>query len=128
MVKSHDTRPGVVQSLKSLWAGLLEGLHDRAQLLAIELEQEKHRLLVDLLVVLALSFCAFMTFVSLNVVLFVVFWEDRLALSLVLCGSYAVATAVLVFVVRWRRRHAPRPLQSTIEELRKDRSSVLAER
>jgi uncharacterized membrane protein YqjE len=127
MVKSSDTREGVVQSLKSAWASVLDGLHDRADLLSIELEQAKRQLLGDLLVVLALSTCLLMTFASLNVLLFVVFWDERVELSVALCAAYAVASLILTFIARRRRRLAPRILGSTIDELRKD-SSIVAGR
>lgn len=124
MVNSNDTRQGVVQSLKSAWASLLVGLHDRADLLSVELQQEKRRLRRDLLTVLAFSFCVFMTFALLNVMLFVLFWDDRLALSLALCAAYAIASLVLGFVIRRRSRLEPPPLDSTIETLRKDHAML----
>ena len=124
MTTKSDTREGVVESLKLAWASLLAGLSDRAELLSIELEQEKLRLFGDLLAVLAFSFCLFMTFISLNVALFVLLWDERMVLSIILCAGYGLASGILAWVVRRRRRNAPRPLEATLNELRRDRSMM----
>ena len=57
---------------------------------------------------------------SLNVVLVMAFWEQRLLVSLILAVVYLGGAIGLGLAANSRIRNAPQPFASTLDELRKD--------
>ena len=93
-----------------LWASLLEGLHLRVELFALELGEERRRLTDLALSALVAVFAVFMLVLSLDLALLALFWDThRVAVAIGSCALYAVlaAGACIYHFRRSRRQGAP---------------------
>lgn len=106
-------------------ASLIEGLHLRLELFALEMSQERGRIveLVILCVVLALA--AFLLLLSLHVALLVVFWEShRIQIAGGMVAFYAIVVVTSLLLLR-RRRHAhDEPFTATRRVLNQDMEAL----
>jgi uncharacterized membrane protein YqjE len=113
--------PGLFQSLRTLAATVLEITQTRIELFTTEVQEELHRaaelvlwstvaLLAGSIGTLLLAFCVILAF-----------WEQRLVAAGVVTAVFLLACVVAVAVVRAKLAAYPRPLQSTLAELRRDR-------
>jgi uncharacterized membrane protein YqjE len=125
MIESPAEPPGFAATLRSLADGVLAGVQDRVALLAVELQEEKYRLIRNLLWIVAAFFAGVMalTFASLAIVY--LFWEQaRLAVLGGLALVYGLALVAILFgLKRERARRAP-PFAATLEEISEDRSCI----
>ena len=120
--------PGLLHSLRTLGDGLVTGLHSRLELLALELHEEKYRLIQIFFWISGAVFSAVMaiTFVSLTLVY--VFWESaRLAVLGGLAFFYVGAFVTIVVVFRRFLARQPRPFAATLEELQEDSACIRKE-
>ncbi len=114
-----------VDSLKRVSALTWQGMEYRIELLSNELHEDKRRLLILVALVQVAFLSAFMAFLCLNVLLFVLFWNThRTALAIALSAFYFVITIVVGVVIRWLSKTAPHPFATTLEELKKDRAAL----
>ena len=93
-----------------LWASVLEGLHLRVELFALELGEERKRLTDLALSALIAVFAVFMLVLSLNLLLLALFWDThRVAVAVGSCALYAVLAgcAWAYHLRRSRRQGAP---------------------
>jgi uncharacterized membrane protein YqjE len=114
-----------VHSVHVLGDHLLALVEGRLALLAIELQEEKHRLIQTFIWICAAVFTAMMTVMFASLTLVYLFWESaRLA---VLCGLtlfYAAALAGLIVAFRRFRARQPNPFAATLEEIAEDRACI----
>jgi uncharacterized membrane protein YqjE len=116
---------GFLSSFRALGDGLLATVEDRLELLSVELQEEKFRLIQTFIWISAAVFTGMMAtaFASLTLVYF--FWESaRLA---VLCGLTVFYTGTLVAIVIAFRRfiaRQPRPFSATRQEIGEDRACI----
>lgn len=131
MVRASDQTPasaGLLGSIRGLADGLLDSARDRIELFSLELHEEKFRIIQLFIWISAAVFSAILaiTFVSLTIVY--LFWDSaRLA---VLTGFAVVYTGVFLAVLRYCRKFVarqPRPFESTLSELRQDRTCIRPE-
>jgi uncharacterized membrane protein YqjE len=117
--------PGFLGAFRALGDGLLATVQDRLQLFAIELQEEKFRLIQTFIWISAAVFTAMMAVTFASLTLVYLFWDGaRLA---VLCGlTLFYAAAVVVIVVAFRRFVArqPDPFAATRQEIGADRSCI----
>ena len=112
-------------AVRRLSASLIEGLHLRLDLLALELAEERRRLSQLVFSTLALSLALFMVFLCINVALLILFWEEhRIPVALGMCGFYGALAAVLAFVIVRRIRRGAQAFAATREVLEKDRQTL----
>jgi uncharacterized membrane protein YqjE len=106
-----------------VWGGLVEGFEHRFDLFAIELKEsnERHARLLLSLQVGALAL--FMAFLSLNALLIVAFWENRVLVVAGISIFYAAAGVALLWRTLAKIRLAAPPFEATVGELRKDYES-----
>jgi len=103
-------------------ASILEGVHLRLDLFAVELSEERRRLSLLVLTTLALALALFMVFVCLNAALLVVYWEThRIPIVIGMCVFYGVMAAVLAGVLVRRHHRGERPFGATRQILAEDR-------
>ncbi len=126
--RSHNgvgAEPGLVASLRTFADTLVGTLHDRLELLGVEVQEEKFRLVQSLLWISAAVFAAAMTLTFGSLVLVYAFWETaRLAALGGLALFYAaVFFAVLAGFNRWRARQ-PAPFEGSLRELKNDRACI----
>jgi uncharacterized membrane protein YqjE len=106
-------------------ASLVEGIHLRLDLFAIEFDEERRRIATILLTTLAVALAGFMVFLCVNVALLIVFWDEwRAEVALGLCGFYSVILLGLVFANSRRIRRGTRAFEATREVLEADRRSL----
>jgi uncharacterized membrane protein YqjE len=113
---------GVVEALKRAGETALALLQNRLQLFAVELQEEKYRLLQSML---WLAMGAMLIFLGLTVglgALIVWVWKTTGVLGLIgICILMLIAGAVVVSITWKRMKSAGTPFSGTVAELRKDR-------
>jgi len=117
--------PGIIDSLKRMFATVAELLHTRVELFTTELEEEMHRIAVLLLWAVVAIFFGGLFVLMLSLTIVIAFWDGYrlLAASLMTLVFFGVVlTAVLT--LRARIRSHPRLLAESLEELRRDRDAL----
>ena len=122
MASGPTPRRGLFDELRGLFGSLFDLAGRRLELLALEAQEEKDRLL-DLIFRAALIIVlSWMALVCATATLVVAFWDQHpVTVLVVVTLGYGGAAALLALSLRRRLRQASRPFASTIEELRKDR-------
>jgi uncharacterized membrane protein YqjE len=122
MASGSTPSRGLFDDLRNLFGSLVELAGRRLELLTLEAQEEKARLL-DLVFRAALIIVlSWMALVCATATLVVAFWDRHPVLVLVVVTlAYGGAAAWLALSLRRRLREASRPFAVTIEELRKDR-------
>ncbi len=128
METASSGSPGFLHSLRTLGDGLVAGVHSRLELLSLELQEEKYRLIQTCFWIGAAMFAAMLALTFLSITLVYLFWDSaRLAvlggLTIVYLGGF------IGIVVGFRRYLArqPRPFAATLEELQEDRACIRRE-
>ena len=119
---------GLLGNLRGLADGLLGSAHDRLQLLAVELQEEKHRLVQVFIWISAIVFLALLALIFVSFALVVLLWDTaRVTVVCSLAGVYMVA--LLAAVVGFQRylKQQPKPFAATLNELREDRACIRTE-
>ena len=102
---------------------LLGSVQNRIQVLSVELQEEKYRLIQTLILVAAVVFAGMMTIAFTTLTVVYLFWENaRVAALGGVSAFYAIG---LIFVsLRLRRflNTQPKPFSATLAELTKDRA------
>ena len=125
MSKPDPGQPGIVGSLQAFGAGLLESLRDRVELLAIELEEERARLLHAFLWIGAVMFAGAMALIFASLAVVYLFWDKaRLAILLGLVFVYSGALVAVVMAMRRYFARQPRPFAATLAEIEADRACL----
>ena len=126
---THAPGPsGLLGSLRGFADGLLGSVHDRVELLSVELHEEKHRLVQIIIWISGIVLSGMLAIIFASLALVFWLWEtSRVAAASGLAGLYAIAfAAVLIFFRRYLRRQ-PRPFSGTLSELRSDRACIRPE-
>lgn len=108
-------------TLKRMAGTLLAMLQTRAELLAVEVEEEVQRLFGYLLLSLVALFCFGMTVLLAILLIVILFWEShRVAAVACLMGFFAITAVCISLWVRSCYRQKPRFLSATLNEFSKD--------
>jgi uncharacterized membrane protein YqjE len=119
---------GLLGSLRGFADGLLGSVHDRVELLSIELHEEKHRLVQILIWISAIVFSALLAVIFASFALVVWLWDTaRLPVLVGLAIAYTVALVVTIAFFRRYLARMPRPFAATLNELHHDRTCIRAE-
>ncbi len=116
---------GILSAASSLLEGVLASAQNRIQILSIEIQEEKIRLIQLLIWMGAITFSGMMalTFASLTVIYF--FWENaRLAALIGMTAFYAIGLGVLWWQLKRYLARQPKPFDATLAELEKDRECI----
>jgi len=124
MGEASETKAGVWASLKRLLDTLLATVQNRIELIAVEWQEEKCRLMEALLCAVAVAVFGIMSLTLLTFTIVVLFWENGRLIALgALSMLYLVGT-----VLAWRalRLHlkARSAFAGTIDEIKKDRACL----
>ncbi|WP_420226858.1 phage holin family protein [Pigmentiphaga litoralis] len=113
----------LVGSLRSLAATSVGILKTRLELVAIELAEEKTRLMGLLILALAGLLCLAIGLLMFSFLVVVAFWDtDHRLLSIVLVGLvYLLLGIGMLFAVRKKAIDAPIAFEETLAELERDR-------
>ena len=122
MASGPAPRHGLFDELRGLFGSLFDLAGRRFELLTLEAQEEKDRLL-DLVFRAALIIVlSWMALVCATATLVVAFWDQHpVTVLVVVTLAYGGAAALLALSLRRRLRQASRPFAGTLEELRKDR-------
>ena len=120
-----STSPGLVDSLRLLGDGLVASLQDRVALFAVELQEEKFRLVQTFVWISAALFAGMMAVTFASLALVYLFWESaRLAALGGLAFLYAGTTVALVLGLRRFLARQPEPFAATLQEIGSDRTCI----
>jgi len=117
--------PGFLGSLRALGDGLLATVQDRLELFAVELQEEKLRLIQTFVWISAAVFAGMLTLTFASLTLVYLFWDSaRLAVlgGLTLC--YAAALVAIIIAFRRFIVRQPRPFLATRQEIGEDRTCI----
>ena len=119
MADTQHSSPGLLKSLRSVFARLIATFQTRAELFAVELQEERYRLIELLLMAGVALLLAGVGLLLLSLTIILVFAEPyRLYVALLLVLLYAGAAAALVWKIRHKLRDEP--FSETIGQLKKD--------
>lgn len=121
MFDGADNPGGIMASARRLGTSLLGLLQSRAELFAVELQEEKLRalhLLAWLTAAVALGVAAILMVVA-TLALFL--WQNAGYAGLIGLAVGVLAAAIVLFaVIHLRIMHGPEPFAATVAEFRKD--------
>ena len=125
MESASPSSPGLIGSMRALGDGLIASVQDRLELLSVELQEEKFRLIQTFIWISAAVFTAMMAIMFASLTLVYLFWENaRIA---VLGGLTAFYTAALIVIIVAFRRYVarqPQPFAATLSEIKEDRACI----
>ena len=102
-------------------ASLIEGLHLRLELFALEMSQERDRVVARVVLCVVLALSAFLLLLSLHAALLVVFWDSyRVQVSVAMVAFYAIVVVTSLLMLRRRKRTQEEPFAATQQVLRQD--------
>jgi uncharacterized membrane protein YqjE len=119
---------GLLDALRKLGDSLIGTVHDRIELLSVEVQEEKFRLIRLFVAISAAIFAGIMavTFASITVVY--LFWESaRIPVLVGLTLAYSGALAWILISLRNYLSRQPKPFAGTIQELKEDRECFRTE-
>lgn len=114
---------GLLAAAGTLVESVLGSVRNRVQLLSVELQEEKLRLVQLIIWVSAAVFSAMMTIAFATVTIVSLFWDNARLAAL---GIVTLFYALCLIIVCWRFRRyldrQPKPFEATLGELDKDRA------
>jgi uncharacterized membrane protein YqjE len=119
--ESQSSR-GPVESARNILESVVGLLSKRFELATLELEEEKHRAIDQLLRVVLVAVFGLLSLMMLSFLIIVVCW-DTAARLYVISGwviTYALAAWRVYLSLRRKLENGPTPFSATVDELRKD--------
>lgn len=113
-------RPGLFAALKNILATLLSIGRTRAELLAVEIEEEKYRLIAMWAKAIGAAFLIALGVIMAVFSLALAFWEQRVLLFGLFAALFFIGAAVLVVSVRQQAKSPSRLFRSSLSELEAD--------
>ncbi|HVW20029.1 MAG TPA: phage holin family protein [Opitutaceae bacterium] len=116
---------GVMTAARELLDGVLGSIHDRLELLSVEVQEEKFRLIQSFLWLGALFFTGMLAllFLSLTIV-YCCQGTARLVALIVITLAYVLSAAGLALGARRYFAREPRAFDATLQELDRDRECI----
>jgi len=121
---SEPHEQGLFSSLKRLLDSSLATLQNRIELFAVELHEEKCRLIEVIILAAALVALATLTLTLVTFTVVVLLWDNARLAALITLGVIYLAATVCVCRALLVRLKGPKPLSATLEELKKDRECL----
>lgn len=112
---------GLFGSLRRVWDTSASIIKNRAELAALELKEEKSRLVSTAIWGGVFVFSSFMAVITIACTLLFLFWEQRLFVAIGLL-VFCVIGALAAFLLVKGKIKAPKPFADTIAQLKKDRA------
>ena len=116
---------GFLASFRALGDSLLATMQDRLELLSVELQEEKFRLVQTFIWISAAVFTGVMAITFASLTLVYLFWESaRLAVLGGLTIFYAGALLAIIIAFRRYLARQPSPFTATLQEIGEDRACI----
>ena len=126
MHNSEPASPGLLPSLRTLLDTGLTLLQNRAELLAVEFQEEKDNVIAVAIWVVAALFFAMMTVLVLTATIVLLFPDElRVYAAGGLGILYLIGAVWSITSLKSRLKHRPLPFSATLEEMKKDREWLL---
>ena len=121
-----DHSGGLFSSIRRVADTCVSSVHNRVELLSVELQEEKNRLVRLILWTGAALFAAFLAITVMTIGIVMLFEDDnQRKVAIIGFGVVYAAVAIgIAFKLRGEVRNAPPPLGDTMSELRKDLQSL----
>lgn len=114
--------------LHRLAGGVAAVAHERLKLAALELHEEKFRVVQTFIWISAAVFAAMMALAFASLTLVYLFDEDNRLIALgALAGFYSLVLVVISIAFRRFLARQPQPFAATVEELAKDSACIQPE-
>jgi uncharacterized membrane protein YqjE len=117
---------GLLGSARRFLETLLAIGHNRLELAAIELQEEKERVVATLIWAALLIFFGFMTFVAIMLTAVLLFWENRVAVAGGFTAFFLIGALIAFSCMKRKLKNPPVPFAETIAQLKKDRDWLAA--
>ena len=125
MEPAPSTSTGFLNSFRMLGDSLLATVQDRLELFSVELQEEKFRLILTFVWIIAAVFTAMLAIAFASLTMVYLFWESaRPAVLGGLTVFYSAALVVIIIAFRRFIARQPRPFSATRQELEKDRACI----
>jgi uncharacterized membrane protein YqjE len=121
-----DHSGGLFSSVRRVADTCVSSIHNRVELLSVELQEEKIRLVRLLLWTGAALFAGFLAITVITIGVVMLFPDDKQR-NIAIIGFglvYALVAVVIAMKLRGQVRNAPPPLADTLSELKKDLQSL----
>jgi uncharacterized membrane protein YqjE len=122
MSETNGDEPGLIDSLKRVARTAAAITQNRLELLLVELQEERSRLMDMLLLAAAGIVCGLMTLIVATFTLVVVFWDGNRFGVLAALGIAYLAGAILAFWKLNLRLKGWETFSATLSEIKKDRA------
>lgn len=124
---TSSTEPPLPSSLiRELIDRIFATVHDRIELISIELQEEKFRLIQTFVWISSVIFMAMLSITFASITLVYAFNDDvRIIILGALTGVYIVVFIATLFALRNFLARQPRIFADTIEEIKKDKACIL---
>lgn len=126
MIAIEENSEGLIAASRRFFDTLLGIIHNRIELLGIELKEEKTRLISVLVWGIAGVFLAVITVIMLTLTIVSLFPEDNLPLALGVCTLVYLVATIASFLIAKKRIKNPTPFEETVNQLKKDRAWLKA--
>lgn len=125
MSSTTTNASGFMGGLRMLGDSLFECVQDRMQLFAIELQEEKFRLIQIVIWISAVVFTGMMAAIFASITLVYLFWQSApLATLGSLTVFYGLSLTAAILRLRFYLTRLSHPFAASIEELNEDRSCI----
>lgn len=121
MIDFFNSGSGIFSSLRRAADSFLSIFKNRAELAAIELKEEKARLVSAAIWSGMFIFSSVMAMIAISCSLVFFFWEQKLYVAIGLLAFYLIGAIVAFFLLK-RRLRTPMPFAETIAQFKKDRA------
>lgn len=119
---------GILSALSGLGENLIGTLHDRVELLALDLHEEKFRLIRIFIWISAIVFTGMLAILFASITLVYLFWDSaRLAALGGFTLLYAGAFAAILMGFRRHLASQEKPFAASLRELNTDRACIRTE-
>jgi uncharacterized membrane protein YqjE len=116
----ENEKAGLLEAPRRLGATFLTILHNRLELLVVELQEERVRILEAMLFVAVIATLAFFTLAAVTTAVIILTWNKFGVDGLFVIGGLGLAGTLLVFWRLWVRLKNWAFLPGTLAELKKD--------
>ena len=121
MAEFEPSGPGILSTLRRLCATALAVVQNRVELFAVEVQEQKVRLVKILLLTAAAVFLANTALLVMTVTIVVLAGDEvRKPMLIGISAFYVVAAGVAFLLLRRELRSAPPPFEDSVGELKKD--------
>ena len=112
---------GLFGTMRRVFGTGLSIVKNRVELAALEVKEEKSRIISSAIWGAVFIFSSLMAFISITCSILFVFWEQRLVVAGGLL-AFCLLGSLVAFLLVKRRLKTPKPFAETIAQFKKDRS------